>query len=708
MQIAIDTELNAKSVNNCIDLFKQDATIPFIARYRKEMTGGLDEVQILQIYKQWIYYKELEERKITILKSIEEQGKLTPELSKLISDCKDKQLLEDLYLPYKQKRKTRASMAIEKGLGPLAKIIIEQTLLLKNKDDLLVKYVNLDKGVSTPQEALQGALDIIAETISDNADYRKYIRQYISSKGILLTKVKKDWVDKSSKYEMYYNFSEPLNRAASHRILAIRRAEQEAVIGWKIEIQEQDIFTYLEAKIIKNKNFIFFSDLRLTIADSFKRLLFPALETEAFTIQGANAEKEAIAVFATNLRNLLLTAPAGQKCIIGIDPGFRTGCKIVVIDENSKLLKYTSIFPHEPVKEIEKSEKIICELISQYKPELIAIGNGTASKETMQFIKKTLTEVELKVIPVIVSEAGASVYSASDIARAEFPELDLTVRGAIAIARRLQDPLSELVKVDPKSIGVGQYQHDVNQKDLSESLQFEVEYCVNKVGVELNTATSSILGYVSGIGPALAKNIVQYRAVNGAFPNRKALMKVPKLGAKAFLQCAGFLRVRNSNNPLDNSAIHPESYAIVETMAKDLAVCVKDIIGYEAQIKRIDIAKYKSDTCGELTLQDVIKELNKPGIDPRAEFSYADFSSEINEISDLKIDMVIEGVVTNVANFGAFVDIGVHQDGLIHISKLSDKFIRNPSEVVAVGNKVKVKVLSVDMNLKRISLERIP
>ncbi|HCT86364.1 MAG TPA: RNA-binding transcriptional accessory protein [Candidatus Margulisbacteria bacterium] len=705
--ITSDCKVASGIVEKTVELFDMGSTIPFIARYRKERTGGLDEVQIQQISERLTYYRELQDRKGTVLKTIEEQGKLSDELRTSITNCSDKQELEDIYLPFKPKRKTRASIAKERGLQPLADLLIAQRADIKNKNEVLSRFVDPQKGIDTIDQALAGALDIISQDIADNASYRAWIRNSLSNRGTLVSKAKKEWAEKSSKFEMYYNFSELLKRSSAHRILAIRRGEAEGVIKWSIHADNDQLLAYLDSQVIRNKTFIFYKELLTAIEDSYKRLLFPALESEVFNAKCVEAERESISVFSKNLKNVLLAPPAGDKVIIAIDPGFRTGCKVAVIDGTGKFLTNTTIYPHEPQNKKNEAEKLLAQLVDQYKVEIIAIGNGTASRETDQIVRELIKNKQLDLISVVVSESGASVYSASEIARKEFPELDLTVRGAISIARRLQDPLSELVKIDPKSIGVGQYQHDVNQADLKNALVFITEFCVNHVGADLNTASQSLLTYVAGIGPAVAANIVEYRNLNGAFKGRKELLKVAKLGPKMFEQCAGFLKIRNSKNPLDNSAIHPESYHIVERMAEKLECKVKDLIGNDKLLGSLQLSDFVTEEVGIPTLSDIVNELKKPGLDPRAEFSYAIFSDAINDLSDLKPEMVLEGIVTNVANFGAFVDIGVHQDGLVHISKLSDSFVRDPHEVVAVGANVTVKVLAVDTKLKRINLQLV-
>lgn len=705
----IVSEFNVKesSVKNTIELLINDSTIPFIARYRKEKTGGLDETQIRNISEKFEYYKELEKRKQTILETIKGQGKLTPELEKEIIECKEKQRLEDLYLQFKPKKRTKATIAKEKGLEPLAEFIFMQLPNKDSRETILSKYINPEKAVKTQEDALKGAQDIIAEWISDKAEIRNYARNFTLSTGTLISKVKKDWKDKKSKFENYYDFSEPVKKSPSHRVLAIRRGTKENVLSWQIDIVPDTVLGFMDSQIIKNKSFMFYEDILDAIDDAFKRLIFPSIETEILNFKIDEAEKEAINVFDKNLKNLLLSPPAGHKTIMGIDPGFRTGCKIAIIDQNGNYKEYKPIFPNEPQNKKAESEKILLDLIKKYDIELVSIGNGTASKETKTFLNDVIKRNNLEVKTVLVNEAGASVYSASEVARKEFPDLDVTVRGAINIARRLQDPLAELVKIEPKSIGVGQYQHDVNQTELKKALDLTVESAVNFVGVELNTASSELLSYVSGIGKALALNIVKYRTENGSFLDRKELLKVAKLGNKAFEQCAGFLRIREGKNPLDNSAIHPESYKIVEKMVKDLGADTKSLIGNEDLISKIKLSGYVTDSVGIPTLTDIVKELKKPGLDPREEFSNVEFSTEINDIEDLQIGMEFEGNVTNVTNFGAFVDIGVHQDGLIHVSKLSKKFVSNPYEIVLVGDSVKVRVISVDKELKRISLEKI-
>jgi len=703
--IAKDLGLNYLSVKNTVELFEDGATIPFIARYRKEKTHGLDETDIRSISEKLEYYIELEKRKETILKTIEGQDKLTAGLKQKILGCTDKNMLEDMYLPFKPRKRTRTTIAKEKGLGPLAELIYLQHNITGTKKSIISKYIDPKKGVQTYEDALTGALDIIAEKISNNEFIRRLVRNNVQKKGRICSKAKKDWIEKHSKFQNYYEFSELIQRSPSHRMLAIRRGSSEDVLTWKIEVDEEHILGLIESKVVKRNDFLFNTELKVAVKDSFKRLIFPSIEKEVFNLKMEGAEKEAIKVFSKNLRNLLISPPAGGRIIMGIDPGYRTGCKVAVIDQKGDFKKFNVIYPHEPQKREDEADRILLDLIEQYEVELISIGNGTASKETDIFVRGVINRHNLNVGSVVVSEAGASVYSASENAIKEFPDLDVTIRGAISIARRLQDPLAELVKIDPKSIGVGQYQHDIDQKELKRFLDMTVESCVNYVGVELNTASVELLSYVSGIRRAIAGNIVRYRSEQGLFKSRKELNRVYKLGPRTFEQCAGFLRIRGSSNPLDNSAIHPETYHIVEKMANDRKVSLDQIIGNEKLISLINIEKYVTEDFGIPTLTDILDELKKPGIDPRKEFKSVEFSAEINDLEDLAEDMILEGNVTNVTNFGAFVDIGVHQDGLIHISKLSNSFVKDPNDIVSVGDTVTVKVLDVDVGLKRISLE---
>jgi protein Tex len=704
--IAEDLKIAVPLVKNTVELLASGATVPFISRYRKEKTGGLDETQVRAIHLKLGYYTELEKRKETILKTISDQGKLTPELEKEITACREKQKLEDLYLPFKPKKRTRATIAKEKGLQPLADIMMQQ-LCQGNKQEIVKGFLDPEKGVTSYDDAVAGACDIVAEMVADNAAVRSLLREYTWGQGRLSARPHKDWAGKKSKFENYYSFSESLKRSPSHRILAIRRGAAENVLLWSIEIDDDHARGLIEEEVLHNKEALFYPELRGAISDSYKRLLSLSIETEVFLMKLAEAEKEAIGVFAKNLENLLLSAPAGHKVIMGVDPGFRTGCKVVVIDRNSNFKEYAQVFPHPPDDRRQDAKKAIGDLIKKYGVEIIAIGNGTASKETQVFINEVIKEANAPVLSLVVSEAGASVYSASETAVKEFPHLDVTVRGAISIGRRLQDPLAELVKIEPKAIGVGQYQHDVNQSELKDTLDYVVESCVNFVGVNLNTASEALLSYVSGIGKVLAQNIVAYRGQYGSFNDKNELLKVARLGNKVFEQCAGFLRISNGNNPLDNSAIHPERYPVVEQMARDRSIDIRKLIGNEAELAKIDCRGYVRDDLGLLTLNDIVKELGKPGLDPRKEFTCVSFNAQINQIDDLNIDMVLEGTVTNVTNFGAFVDIGVHQDGLIHISRLSNTYVKSPYDVVSVGDAVTVKVIAIDKELKRIGLERI-
>ncbi len=701
-----DVEKTPAVVANTIELLKGGATIPFIARYRKEQTGGMDETVIRKIAERLEYYQQLQERKESILKSIEAQGKLTEDLKKQIVECTDRAVLEDIYLPYKPKHKTRASVAKEKGLEPLADIMMTEKPGPKSKEELVSPFIDAEKGVESFEKAVTGAQDIMAERISDDAGIRGWVRTITANKGILKSIVMPDFKDVQTKYNNYYDISEPLKTVPSHRILAIRRGNKEDILHWKIQVDAEYIVTRIGEMTLNKQELFFKEELLAAVQDSYDRLISTSIAVEVFMAALEKAGTEAIEVFSINLRNLLLAPPAGSKGIIGIDPGFRTGCKVAVVDEMGDFKEFRTIYPTEPKNDLAGSEMILLELIKKYKPELIAIGNGTGSKETDQFVKGMLKKNKLKIHSMVVSESGASVYSASELAGKEYPDLDLTARGAISIAHRLQDPLAELVKIDPKSIGVGQYQHDVNQKELKKSLGLTVESCVNFVGVDLNTASGELLKYVSGIGPQIADNIVKYRTENGKFKSRKELKEVPKLGPKAFEQCAGFLKVPDSKNPLDNSTIHPESYYVADKIAKDLGVKVKDLIGNNELIEKIKPENYTQEA-GAMTLQDILAELSKPGRDPRKEFKSVEFSSEINDIKDLTVGMVMTGNVTNVTNFGAFVDIGVHQDGLIHISQLSDKFVKTPYDIVSVGDTVTVEVLSVDVERKRIGIKKL-
>ena len=701
--------VSAKQVAATVALLNENATIPFIARYRKEKTGSLDEVQIAAIADEYHRYLEIEDRKATILKTIEEQGQLTDELKARLEKCWDATELEDIYLPYKPHRKTRADVAREQGYEPLAKAIFEQ----RAAGDEAIRKLGERR-----EEALQGARDIIAEWISQDEQARNSIRREFTYSAILTTKVikGKESDEEAQKYRDYFAVKEPLRRITSHRLLAIRRAEAEGFIRVDISPDSEKALDKLARLFLKTKSDTTYQ-VELAMEDSYKRLLKPSIETEFATASKERADEEAIRVFAQNLRQLLLESPLGQKRVLALDPGFRTGCKTVILSAQGDLLYHTVVFVNNVA-----STKTLQQLIAQYQIEAIAIGNGTASRECEQMVRYAITNYELGIktndnevqnskskiqnLPqvFVVSESGASVYSASKIAREEFPDEDVTVRGAVSIGRRLMDPLAELVKIDPKSIGVGQYQHDVNQTRLGESLQQTVESVVNHVGVDVNTASKHILTYVSGLGPVLAQNIVNYRSENGAFPNRKALLKVPKMGAKTFEQAAGFLRVTNSDNPLDNSAVHPESYNIVEQMAKDLKCSVSDLMSHATLRLKIDLQRYVSDKVGMPTLQDIMRELEKPSRDPREQLEEWHFDENVHTIDDLQIGMVLPGIVTNIANFGAFVDIGVHKDGLVHISEMSNRRISSPTEVVALHQHVMVKVIDIDQSRGRIQL----
>jgi len=705
-QLIKDFDLKPFQVENTLALFDEGATVPFIARYRKEKTGSLDEIQVRDLLHKYTYYKELDERRATILESIKSQGKLTPELEKKINETLSKTELEDLYLPYKPKRSTRATKAKDAGLEPLARWLVE---LEDSTADLLLKaaeFLNPEKEIDSPQKALQGACDILAEELSDDAEIRKWMRELAFEQGLLVSEVKKEFEGQKTKFEMYYNFKEKVSTLPSHRVLAMLRGEREKVLRLFLELQESAAVNYLNSKLIRFPESAAAETLKNVVVDSFNRLLLPATETEVRKEIRERAEAEAIKVFGENLEALLLSPPAGRKAVIGVDPGFRTGCKLAVVDDTGKFIEHSNIYPHEPQNKKEEARAIVLAYIQKYDIRLIAIGNGTASRETDEFVREVLKDVppEKRPVSVVVNESGASVYSASDVAIHEFPDLDLTVRGAISIARRLQDPLSELVKIDPKSIGVGQYQHDVNQSRLKDSLDEVVESCVNRVGVDVNLASEELLKYVSGLNRLIAANIVNYRNQHGAFPSRDTLLKVPGLGEKKFQLAAGFLRIPGGKNPLDNSAVHPERYELVKKMASEMNTTLDAIVGNAELVRSIDKKKFISEDVGLPTIEDIISELEKPGRDPREVFKYARFSESVMEIKDLKEGMMLEGTVTNVTNFGAFVDIGVHQDGLVHISELADRFVDDPKKVVRVGQVVKVRVMKVDPELKRISL----
>ena len=701
-----ELQLQTKQIANTIDLLAEGATVPFIARYRKERTGNLDETQIREIEHKWQYLRSLEERRETILKSIASQGKLTPELEKDIHNASNKTELEDLYLPFKPKKTTRASKAREAGLEPLARWILD---LEDESSDLISKakhFINVDAGYETPEKALQGACDILAEQLSEDAGIRKLMRKISWEEGHFVSTVKRKYASQKTKFQMYYDFKEKVARIASHRMLAMMRGEKENVLNLRLEVPSDEILTHLESAFIRHPRSVASSVLKGIVKDSFERLLFPATETAVRHELREISEQEAFKVFEANLRELLLASPAGQKPVLGIDPGFRTGCKTVALDKTGKYLEYQTIYPHPPKDDRDEARKTILDMIELHRIELIAIGNGTASRETEAFVRQTIKSIPegMRPVCVIISEAGASVYSASKLAAEEFPDFDATVRGAISIGRRLQDPLSELVKIDPKAIGVGQYQHDVNQTKLKSVLEDVIESCVNMVGADLNLASVALLKHVAGLSQTTALHIVEYRNQHGAFLSREELKKVPGIGNRSFEQAAGFLRIPGASHPLDNSAVHPERYALVEKMVRYLKVPLEMVIGNTELIRRIPVENFISEDVGRPTVEDILQELEKPGRDPREEFRYARFSEDVMEISDLEAGMVLEGTVTNVANFGAFIDIGVHQDGLVHISQIADCYVDDPRNFVKVGQIIKVKVLKVDLDLKRISL----
>ena len=705
--IAQEFSLSPRNIDNALNLWLEGGTVPFIARYRKEQTGSLDEVQLRDIFERYTYLDELVKRKAKILSEIKSQGKLTTELKAKITVCFDRTELEDLYLPYKPKRRTRATIAKERGLEPLA-----EWIKLQNKPQVANvslateagKYLDPNKELAYIEQALAGASDILAEQVADNADIRAYLRDYFFKRGVFTSQIKGDHPEGSTKYEMYRNYSYGVSKIPPHNVLALYRGEAEGILTVDLAFDESEVLRYLEKREIGTRNSTLKEFYQTMLKDAFNRLLKPSLIREVRSDRKEYADLESIQTFEANLRNLLLAPPAGRKPTLAIDPGFRTGCKVVVLSDTGKYLEDRVIYPHTGAEKRQQAAQTIKDLINKYQIELIAIGNGTASRETDRFVGEVLAETKLQTIKVIVNESGASIYSASEVAREEFPDLDLTVRGAVSIGRRLQDPLAELVKIDPKSIGVGQYQHDVNQKLLKQKLEETVESCVNYVGVDLNTASKELLTFVSGISPTIANNIVSYRNDNGAFNNRKELLKVAKLGKKTYEQAAGFLRIRNGNNPLDNTAVHPESYQAIESIAKSLNVSLERITRVSDRLKRLDLKEFVSDSVGLPTLRDAIAELEKPGRDPRAKFQYAAFQEDIAEISDLQEGMTLEGVVTNVVNFGAFVDVGVHQDGLVHISQLCDRFVSDPNEIVKVGEVVKVKVIEVNEKLKRVGL----
>ena len=698
--IATSLQLSEKQIRNAIQLFNEGATIPFISRYRKEMTDGMDEVQLGDTKDQYDKLCELAKRKVAVLKSIEDQDKLTPDLKARIDICWSITELEDIYLPFKVKRRTRAEIARERGLEPFAKMLMKQ-----QSNDVRHMAVSFVKGdVGDADDALKGARDIMAEWMNESEAARNSIRTIFSREAVITSKLIKGKEEEAQKYRDYFDMNEKLARCSSHRLLAMRRAETEGFLRVNISPDDDHCLERLERIFVKGETESS-QQVSEAVTDAYKRLLKPSIETEFASESKAKADTEAIRVFAENLRQLLLSPPLGQKRVLGIDPGFRTGCKVVCLDAQGNLLHNETIYPHPPVNETAQAMRKVQKMVEAYDIQAVAIGNGTAGRETEQFIQNTRFDREVKLF--VVSENGASIYSASKIAREEFPEYDVTVRGAVSIGRRLMDPLAELVKIDPKSIGVGQYQHDVDQSQLKKALDQTVENAVNRVGVNLNTASKHLLIYISGLGPQLAQNIVNYRTENGAFKSRKQLMKVPKMGAKTFEQCAGFLRIPDSENLLDNSAVHPESYGIVESMAKDLKMDIKELIRQKDLKKSIDLQKYITPSVGLPTLNDILLELEKPGLDPRSEIQVFEFDANVKTISDLRTGMELPGIVTNITNFGAFVDIGIKENGLVHVSNMADRYISNPAEVVSVHQHVNVRVLEVDIERKRVQLKLI-
>lgn len=706
-QLIHEFNLKPFQVQNAVKLIDEGNTIPFIARYRKEATGELNDQVLRELHERLVYLRNLEERREDVRRLIDEQGKLSPEVSEALDKAVSLQEIEDIYRPYKPKRRTRATVAKEKGLEPLAQIIYAQKIKSGSIYDIAAPYVNPEKGVNTVEDALNGAMDIIAEDISDNAEYRKAIRDMFFKSGVIVSKAKKE---EDSVYRMYYDFKEPVSRIAKHRILALNRGEKEEFLQVKIDVPTEQIINYLKARVVGKNVSVTSEYVARAAEDSYERLIAPSIEREVRNELTEAAEEQAMKVFAENLRNLLLQPPVKGHVVMGLDPAYRTGCKIAVIDETGKVLDTTVVYPTPPQNKVEESKKVLKHLIEKHKVDLISIGNGTASKESEIFIADMLKEIDRKIYYMVVSEAGASVYSASKLGAEEFPDFDVAQRSAVSIARRLQDPLAELVKIDPKAIGVGQYQHDMNQKRLGETLGGVVEDCVNNVGVDLNTASPSLLSYVSGINATLAKNIVEYREKNGKFRNRKELKNVKKLGEKAFEQCAGFLRIPDGDNILDNTSVHPESYEAARKLLEIMGYTLEDVknknLGdLKQKVEKKGIAVVAEEVgVGVPTLTDIINELLKPGRDPRDELPKPILLTDVMHIEDLKPGMVVTGTVRNVADFGAFVDIGVHQDGLVHISELSDRYVRNPMEVVSVGDIVKVRILDVDVQRKRISL----
>ena len=706
-QLVLEFNLKPFQVENTVKLIDDGNTIPFIARYRKEVTGELNDQVLRELFDRLTYLRNLEQRRDDVKRLIDGQGKLTEELIKSLDKAVSLQEIEDLYRPYKVKRKTRATLAKEKGLEPLAAIIMAQLPSKTPVTETALKYIYSEKGVNTIEEAISGAMDIIAEEISDNAEYRKALRDIIYRNGIIISSAKKE---EDSVYRMYYEFKEAVSKVAKHRVLALNRGEKEEYLQVKIDVDTNICLNYLKGKILKNTGSDATNYVEKAIEDSYDRLIFPSLERDIRNFLTEGAEEQAIKVFSENLRNLLMQPPVKDRVVLGLDPAYRTGCKIAVVDDTGKVLETTVIYPTPPQNKVEEAKNKIKQMINRYKVDIISIGNGTASKESEIFVAELLKEVDRKVYYMVVSEAGASVYSASKLGAEEFPDFDVALRSAVSIARRLQDPLAELVKIDPKAIGVGQYQHDMNQKRLGESLAGVVEDCVNSVGVDLNTASASLLSYISGVSATIAKNIVDYREQNGRFKSRSELIKVSKLGNKTFEQCAGFMRIPEGKNILDNTSVHPESYKATEQLLKLMGYSVSDIENRNLTMLKAKVEQEGLSTVAEKlsigvpTLKDILNELQKPGRDPRDELPQPILHTDILNIEDLRAGMVLTGTVRNVADFGAFVDIGVHQDGLVHISQLRDRFVKNPMEVVSVGDIVKVKIIEVDAARKRISL----
>ena len=699
-------------VRAAIELLEDGNTLPFIARYRKEATGGLDETALRMIEDLLAKEHELARRKATILRTIDQQELLTGELRRQIEQCQDKQVLEDLYLPFKPKRRTRAAMARERGLQRLADLLLQQRPLGRPRSDVLRPFVNPENDVPDEQAAIQGACDIVAEQWSEDVEIRRWLSEQASGFGRVRSQVKRGKKEDAAKFEMYFDHREPVKRVPSHRLLAMKRGEAEGLLRVNVELDDDYVLRKLKPRLASNRQFEFHQDLLATAEDCYRRLLMPATESATMQELKERADDEAIQVFLQNLRELLLASPAGPRVTMGIDPGFRTGCKVAVVDGTGKFVESRTIYPTPPRKDIAGARATLRDLIARHDVQLVAIGNGTASRETDAFVSGLLKELSQEKdacqppTKVMVSESGASIYSASESAAREYPDLDVTVRGAISIAHRLQDPLAELVKIDPKSIGVGQYQHDVNQPLLRRGLDREVQSCVNSVGVDVNMASSSLLAHVAGIGPKLAERIVEHRDGQGRFDSRQRLLDVPKLGRKVFEQAAGFLRICDGRQPLDNSAVHPESYHVVQKMAAKLGVATRQLVGNANLAAKLDARDFVDERCGLPTVEDILVELAKPGRDPRSEFKVAQFAEGVNDLEDLKAGMILEGVITNVTKFGAFVDLGVHQDGLIHISELANEYVETPSDVVSVGDVVRVKVLEVDLQRRRIAVSR--